>query len=321
VSEPVADRSSAAGGPGTASLESPPGGQLRCSRDGSTVATAAAMLFECASFLVNRAGRAAADIDPERLRRVTVQLLQRRRVDPGTEPNDADLVSSWIRRALKSALPFVKGGVTPHDTIDTSSRPRARAEYTSGTTLAAISHGVRRASNFNGPIRLSTALVTTAALVLSNGSELLCDRASCSSRASRMGRGSSSDRFTRREQRACATRSKELPGLRPKDMDERTNDCSTAIRRTSSPSTARTGGGAALAASSIIAVVYPLTRSANMAVQTRQPTAKSSQRVLVPERRRPVDEVTSTIDDGRSGGLWKVEPVSPQLASSNPRPP
>ena len=66
------------------------------------------------SFLVNRTGRAAADIDPERLRRVTVQLLQRRRVDPGTESDDADLVSSWIRRALKSALPFVKGGVTPH---------------------------------------------------------------------------------------------------------------------------------------------------------------------------------------------------------------
>jgi hypothetical protein len=66
------------------------------------------------SFLVHRAGGTGADIDPERLRRVTVQLLQRRRVDPGTEPDDADLVSSWIRRALKSALPFVKGGVTPH---------------------------------------------------------------------------------------------------------------------------------------------------------------------------------------------------------------
>jgi len=68
------------------------------------------------SFLVNRTGGAGADIDPERLRRVTVQLLQRRRVDPGSESesDDADLVSSWIRRALKSALPFVKGGVTPH---------------------------------------------------------------------------------------------------------------------------------------------------------------------------------------------------------------
>ncbi len=65
------------------------------------------------SFLVNRAGGAGADIDPERLRRVTVQLLQRRRVDPETD-SDAVLVSSWIRRALKSALPFVKGGVTPH---------------------------------------------------------------------------------------------------------------------------------------------------------------------------------------------------------------
>ena len=66
------------------------------------------------SFLVNHAGGASTDIDPERLRRLTVQLLQRRRVDPESEPDDADLVSSWIRRALKSALPFVKGGVTPH---------------------------------------------------------------------------------------------------------------------------------------------------------------------------------------------------------------
>lgn len=66
------------------------------------------------SFLVHRAGHAHADIDPERLRRVTVQLLQRRHIDPSTEPDDAALVSSWVRRALKSALPFVKGGVTPH---------------------------------------------------------------------------------------------------------------------------------------------------------------------------------------------------------------
>ena len=66
------------------------------------------------SFLVNRAGGTGAGIDPERLRRVTVQLLQRRRIDPGSESDDADLVSSWIRRALKSALPFVKSGVTPH---------------------------------------------------------------------------------------------------------------------------------------------------------------------------------------------------------------
>jgi hypothetical protein len=35
------------------------------------------------SFLVNRAG---GDIDPERLRRVTVQLLRRRSVDPGANP-------------------------------------------------------------------------------------------------------------------------------------------------------------------------------------------------------------------------------------------
>jgi hypothetical protein len=66
------------------------------------------------SFLVHRAGASADEVDPERLRRVTVQLLQRRRVDPRAEPDDADLVSSWIRRALRSALPFVKAGGTPH---------------------------------------------------------------------------------------------------------------------------------------------------------------------------------------------------------------
>lgn len=80
------------------------------------------------SFLVHRAGDADTDVDAERLRRVTVQLLLRRKVDPGAEPDDADLVSSWARRALKSALPFVKGGGTPHsraiaaaaDTVDPS---------------------------------------------------------------------------------------------------------------------------------------------------------------------------------------------------------
>jgi hypothetical protein len=64
------------------------------------------------SFLVHRAR--GGDIDPDRLRRVTVQLLQRRRLDPDSEPGDADLVSSWIRRAVRSALPFVKAGATPH---------------------------------------------------------------------------------------------------------------------------------------------------------------------------------------------------------------
>jgi hypothetical protein len=66
------------------------------------------------SFLANRATPAGGDIDRERLRRVTVQVLQRRRIDASVEPDHGDLVSSWIRRALKSALPFVKGGVTPH---------------------------------------------------------------------------------------------------------------------------------------------------------------------------------------------------------------
>ncbi len=162
------------------------------------------------------------------------------------------------------------------DTIATSSRPRARAAYTSGTALAAINHGVRPARTFSGPTRLSTALVMTTAPVPSNGSELLCDRASCNSRRSLIGRGSSSDRCTTREQTACATRSKDLPGSRPTDMDERTNDRSTAIRRTSSPSGMGAGCGASMTASSITAVLYPVRRWANLAVPTRQPISSRS---------------------------------------------
>lgn len=66
------------------------------------------------SFLIHQSGGTAAAIDPERLRRVTVQLLQRRAVAPEIQSDDGDLVSSWIRRAVKSALPFVKAGVTRH---------------------------------------------------------------------------------------------------------------------------------------------------------------------------------------------------------------
>ncbi|MEO6124474.1 MAG: hypothetical protein ABIR32_12255 [Ilumatobacteraceae bacterium] len=68
-----------------------------------------------ASYLVHRSQQAGDHtIDPERLRHVAVQLLLRRTVDPTAEPGDADLVSSWIRRAVLSVLPFAQGGTTRH---------------------------------------------------------------------------------------------------------------------------------------------------------------------------------------------------------------
>lgn len=68
-----------------------------------------------ASYLVHRSQQAGDHtIDPERLRHVAVQLLLRRTIDPTAEPGDADLVSSWIRRAVLSVLPFTKGGTTRH---------------------------------------------------------------------------------------------------------------------------------------------------------------------------------------------------------------
>jgi hypothetical protein len=65
-----------------------------------------------ASHLVQRARADGIEPDPERLRRVAVQIASRRAVDPEQEPNHGPLVVAWLRRAVRAALPFTAGVAT-----------------------------------------------------------------------------------------------------------------------------------------------------------------------------------------------------------------
>lgn len=65
-----------------------------------------------ASHLVLRARAKGIEPDPERVRRVAVQIASRRAVDPEQEPRHGPLVVSWLRRAFRAALPFTAGVAT-----------------------------------------------------------------------------------------------------------------------------------------------------------------------------------------------------------------
>ncbi|HEY6697430.1 MAG TPA: hypothetical protein VIZ67_04345 [Acidimicrobiales bacterium] len=65
-----------------------------------------------ASHLVLRARAKGIEPDPERVRRVAVQIASRRAVDPDQEPSHGRLVVSWLRRAFRAALPFTSGVAT-----------------------------------------------------------------------------------------------------------------------------------------------------------------------------------------------------------------
>jgi hypothetical protein len=65
-----------------------------------------------ASHLVLRARAKGIEPDPERVRRVAVQIASRRAVDPEQEPTHGPLVVSWLRRAFRAALPFTAGVAT-----------------------------------------------------------------------------------------------------------------------------------------------------------------------------------------------------------------
>jgi hypothetical protein len=65
-----------------------------------------------ASHLVLRARAKGIEPDPERVRRVAVQIASRRAVDPDQEPRHGPLVVSWLRRAFRAALPFTSGVAT-----------------------------------------------------------------------------------------------------------------------------------------------------------------------------------------------------------------
>jgi hypothetical protein len=63
-----------------------------------------------ASFLALRVRETGASPDADRIRRVTVQLLDRRHVNPDLEPEHDQLVWSWLKRAGRGLLPFADRG-------------------------------------------------------------------------------------------------------------------------------------------------------------------------------------------------------------------
>ena len=65
-----------------------------------------------ASHLVHRSRSVGIDPDPERLRRVVVQVVTDRPVRPGEEPTHGPLAWAWARRAVRASLPFASGVAT-----------------------------------------------------------------------------------------------------------------------------------------------------------------------------------------------------------------
>lgn len=78
----------------------------------ASVARGADELRLLASHLVLRARAEGIEPDPERVRRVAVQIASRREIDPELEPKHGPLVVSWLRRAFRAALPFTAGVAT-----------------------------------------------------------------------------------------------------------------------------------------------------------------------------------------------------------------
>ena len=64
------------------------------------------------SHLFHRARAEGIEPDPERVRRAAVQIVERRPVDPETEPSHGVLAFQWLRRAVRAALPFTSGIAT-----------------------------------------------------------------------------------------------------------------------------------------------------------------------------------------------------------------
>jgi hypothetical protein len=62
-----------------------------------------------ASHLVLRARAAGFEPDPDRVRRIAVQVLRGDPIDPIAEPRHGPLAVRWLRRAGWAALPFTKG--------------------------------------------------------------------------------------------------------------------------------------------------------------------------------------------------------------------
>ena len=72
----------------------------------ASVARGADEVGMVASHLVHRVRAAGMTPDAERVWRAAVQLVAGTPVDTGVEPRHGSLVMSWLKRAIKAALPF-----------------------------------------------------------------------------------------------------------------------------------------------------------------------------------------------------------------------
>jgi hypothetical protein len=78
----------------------------------ASVARGADELGLLASHLVHRARAEGIEPDAERVRRVAMQIASHRAIDPEHEPSHGPLVVSWLRRAVRAAMPFTSGVAT-----------------------------------------------------------------------------------------------------------------------------------------------------------------------------------------------------------------
>ena len=201
--------------------------------DGSKAAAAAAMRFECGVTPPLTKGKAlfnarrihddtrsassdfGSGVDPAALQQLHRHPTQPLRIDVGTGASSS--IDEERRHNHQLLAPASKGGVH----VGNSAR-RHQPWSSSARTLS-------------GPTRLSTALAMITAPVPSSGIELRSDRASCKSRKSRIGRGSSIDRCTTRERISLPRHARKIcPGLgRPTWMSRPTwmNGRTTAVRR------------------------------------------------------------------------------------------
>lgn len=75
----------------------------------SSITRGAEELTLVASHLILRARAAGVEPDPERLRRVVVQVVSGHAIQPEDEPSHGPLALAWGRRAVRAAMPFARG--------------------------------------------------------------------------------------------------------------------------------------------------------------------------------------------------------------------
>jgi hypothetical protein len=80
----------------------------------SSIARGAHELALVASHLAQRAHLDGVQPDPDKIRRVAVQVVSGRPVDPQSEPGHGPLAWRWARRAVRATVPMA-GGVRTRD--------------------------------------------------------------------------------------------------------------------------------------------------------------------------------------------------------------